>query len=329
MTENPQGFHKPVLLLETLEFLQPQPGDTFLDATLGGGGHSFALAQALRPNGTLIGLDRDTEALAFAERRLAPLRPNVNIILLHSAFGKMSEAIATLVARKNLDASPLNGAIFDLGVSSHQLDTARGFSFRRDEGLDMRMDSSQGMTAQKWLADASEAEIARALWEYGEEKWAKRIAQRIVATRIQTPLQTTGQLSALVEAAVPRGAWPPDTHVATRTYQGIRIAINGELEQLEEGLAACISLLRPQGRLAVISYHSLEDRIVKRVFQREAGRTPSPPGSSPAVFLRQAESVPRLRLLTRKPIAPTAEETARNPRARSAKLRVVERISFS
>lgn len=317
-------YHEPVLLAETVRFLAPQPGETVLDATLGGGGHSAEIAPKLAPGGTLIGLDRDAEALEAARARLEPWRDSLTIILLHAAFGKLDFALEAEEATRGL---LLDGVLFDLGVSSHQLDTARGFSFRRDEPLDMRMDAQSGRTAADLLAAEPEAEIARLLWEYGEERWARRIAHALAERRRKGErMETTGQLAAVVESSVPRPAWPRDIHVATRTFQALRIAVNEELDQLKRGLEAAVDRLKPGGRIVVISYHSLEDRIVKQAFARWAGRIPSAPGSSPAAFLPPTENAEgRLTLLTRKPVVPAAEEIARNPRARSAKLRAAQR----
>jgi len=326
LTPEPGRYHTPVLLHETLAYLAPQPGETMLDATLGGGGHSEALAQHLRPGGTLIGLDRDADALATAGGRLEPYRSDIDIILISTGFGNME---AALQSQEATAGRKIDGILFDLGVSSHQLDTERGFSFRRDELLDMRMSrTGTEPTAAELLAAASETEIARILWEYGEERFSRRIAAAIVAQRERgQPLQTTAELAALVERAVPRAGWPKEIHVATRTFQGIRIAVNDELGQLEAGLTAAIARLNPGGRLVVLSYHSLEDRIAKRIFAEAAGRTPNAPGSSPAAWLPSALREPTLTLLTRKPVLPTEAETAQNPRARSAKLRAAVRTA--
>ncbi len=324
MTPGTRAYHLPVLLRETLDYLAPQPGETMLDATLGGGGHSEALAQRLRPGGTLIGLDRDAEALATAGSRLEPYRTDLDIILISTGFGNME---AALLAETATATRKMDGILFDLGVSSHQLDTERGFSFRRDELLDMRMcRTGTEATAAELLATASETELARILWEYGEERFSRRIAAAIVAQRERgQPLQTTAELAALVERAVPRAGWPKEIHVATRTFQGIRIAVNDELGQLEAGLYDAIDRLSPGGRVVVLSYHSLEDRITKRIFAEAAGRTPNAPGSSPAAWLPSALQSPRLTLLTRKPILPAETEIGQNPRARSAKLRAAVR----
>ena len=316
-------YHEPVLPAEVLEYLAPQPGETMLDATLGGGGHSVLLAGKLAPNGRLIGLDRDADALEAAGARLAKFATHVDIILLRSPFGKLNFA---LEADFRLRESKLDGILFDLGVSSHQLDTARGFSFRRDEPLDMRMDYATGRSAADLLAESDEAEIARILFEYGEERASRRIARRIIERRERgEKIETTGQLVAIVEGAVPRAAWPRDIHVATRTFQGLRIAVNDELGQLQSGLDAAIAKASSGGRIVAISYHSLEDRIVKQTFAREAGKSGGAPGSSPAAFLPSATN-PKLEILTRKPVSPTEAEIARNPRSRSARLRAAKKL---
>ena len=318
------AYHIPVLLDEVISFLKPQPGAVMLDATLGGGGHSAALAERISPGGALFGLDRDREAIEAARDRLAAFS-SIRTQLIHTEFG---DSDAALAAQDGAETIRFDGAIFDLGVSSHQLDTERGFSFRRDELLDMRMDASDESrpTAAGILATADEGEIARILWEFGDEKWSRRIAQRIVDRRKKgEPLETTAQFAALVEQSIPRAAWPRDIHVATRSFQALRIAVNDELGQLRSGLQAVMDRLAPGGRLVVISYHSLEDRIVKQLFAAWAGRTPSAPGSSPAALMPR-EDTAIAELLTRKPVTATVAETTRNPRARSAKLRALKRI---
>lgn len=317
------AYHEPVMPAEVLQYLAPQSGEVLLDATLGGGGHSALLAARIQPGGTLIGLDRDADALESAGARLAKFQTHVDIILLRSDFGKLNFAIQADARTKSLK---LNGALFDLGVSSHQLDTERGFSFRRNEPLDMRMDAAAGRSAAQFLAEENETEIARILFEYGEERASRKIARRIVERRERgEPVETTAQLAALVENSIPRAAWPRDINVSTRTFQGLRIAVNDELGQLQSGLDAAISRLAPGGRIVVISYHSLEDRIVKQTFARDAGKTGGAPGSSPAAFLPSAME-PILEIITRKPISPTDAEIARNPRARSARLRAARKL---
>jgi len=329
MSDPPPGseqsaYHIPVLVEEALAFLAPTPGATVLDATVGGGGHSAALLKRIEPGGLLIGLDRDPEALMAARERLIPVS-GTRTVFVHTGFGEMNAALAAL---EGGDTIRLDAALFDLGVSSHQLDTARGFSFRRDEPLDMRMDSTDDsrVTAAQLLATATETEVARLLWEYGDEKWSRRIAQRIVAHRGQgNRLETTAQLATLIEQSIPRGAWPRDIHVATRSFQALRIAVNDELGQLRAGLQGAMDRLSAGGRLVVISYHSLEDRIVKQMFAAWAGKSVSAPGSSPAALMPQMHREAEAILLTRKPIVPSESETARNPRSRSAKLRALRR----
>ncbi|HLJ57078.1 MAG TPA: 16S rRNA (cytosine(1402)-N(4))-methyltransferase RsmH [Chthonomonadaceae bacterium] len=329
MPDHPPGggaaYHVPVMVEEALAYLAPAPGEVFADATLGGGGHSAALAERISPGGALYGIDRDVEALETARERLGRF-PDVGVTLVHSRFGDLDSSIDALPGGESLR---FDGVLFDLGVSSHQLDAERGFSFRRDERLDMRMDASDpsSMTAAELLASAPEAEIARILWEYGDEKWSRRIARRIVERRAQgAPLDTTRQLAEIVEQSVPRPAWPREIHVATRTFQAVRIAVNCEIEQLQDGLRAAFHRLKPGGRLVAISYHSIEDRIVKQTFAAWAGRTPSAPGMSPAALLPVTNSNVAT-LLTRKPITPRVAEIERNPRARSAKLRALRRDS--
>ena len=322
-TSDRSDYHEPVMPAEVLQYLAPQPGEVMLDATLGGGGHSAMLAAHIQPGGTLIGIDRDADALESAGTRLAKFQTHVDIILLRSDFGKLNFAIEADNRAKSLE---LHGALFDLGVSSHQLDTQRGFSFRRNEPLDMRMDAETGRSAAQYLAEETETEIARVLFEYGEERASRKIARRIVEQRERgEPIQTTAQLAAIVEVSIPRAAWPRDINVSTRTFQGLRIAVNDELGQLQNGLDAAIARLAPGGQIVVISYHSLEDRIVKQTFARDAGKTGGAPGSSPAAFLPSVTN-PILEIITRKPISPTDAEIAQNPRARSARLRAARKL---
>ncbi len=312
------GYHIPVMPEEVLTFLDPMPGEVMLDATLGGGGHSALLAEKLSPGGTLVALDRDPEAIAHAGQRLRESGIDTEIILISTPFGKMETALFANEKTANL---LFDGIFFDLGVSSHQLDTSRGFSFRRDEPLDMRMDPTSGETVAELLRRAEEAEIARILWEYGEERFSRQIAREIVRRRNEdTPVTTTGQLADLIGRVIPRATQSKDINPATRSFQALRIEVNGELDELKAGLAAGVKRLKPGGRIVLLSYHSLEDRIVKQFFMEEAGRTPNPSGMSPAIFA-VPQTVPRLNLLTRKPVPPGEEEIYRNPRARSARLR--------
>lgn len=302
--------HRPVLLEETLAALALRTEGTYIDATFGRGGHSRAILARLGLAGRLLALDRDPEAvragLAWQDARFQ---------ITHATFSTLRET-AHAHGFQSVD-----GVLFDLGVSSPQLDTAeRGFSFRQEAPLDMRMDPSRGPTAAEWLNAADEEEIARVVRVYGEERFAKSIARAIVAVRRQTPIATTGQLARLCAKAV--RSREPGQDPATRTFQAIRIYINRELEELASALPQAVELLRPGGRLAVISFHSLEDRLVKRFMRAEAKGAEIPPEIPLA---GDALPVGRLRVIGRA-IRPTAAEVAANPRARSAVLRVAERL---
>ena len=296
------GQHVPVLLQETLTVLQPRADGRYLDATVGLGGHAEALLIESAPSGHLCGIDRDAETLALAKGRLRQFGDRVELFQGDFAM------LGTIAAENGW--GPFDGILFDLGLSSFQLDDAsRGFSFMRDGPLDMRMDrQGGGKSAAELLARLSEREIARILWDYGEERWARRIAARVVEERRKQPLTFTAQLARLVAAAVPRRAWPRRIHVATRTFQALRIAVNDELARLTHGLQDTIGLLATGGRICIISFHSLEDRIVKETFRGWARSDP-----------------PRVHLLTKRPVVPTEREIEANLRARSAKLRAAER----
>jgi len=301
--------HHPVLLREVLEALRPREGGVYFDCTLGRGGHATALLEIVGPGGRVIGLDRDPEAVV-AGRRLAEADPR--LVVRAASFSSLLQQAEELGTTGRVD-----GVLFDLGVSSPQLEAPeRGFSFLRDGPLDMRMDPSAGTSAAQWLNTASEAEIARVLRSYGEEPDAHRIASAIVRAR---PLSTTRQLSELVERAVPRRA--RDRHPATLTFQAIRIFLNRELEELESALPQALEVLRAGGRLAVISFHSLEDRRVKR-FIRDQTRGDPFPRDLP---VPQSALRPRLRPVG-DAVRPSVEEVADNPRARSAVLRVAEKL---
>jgi 16S rRNA (cytosine1402-N4)-methyltransferase len=300
-------YHVPALLNETLEALQLSPGRRVVDATLGGGGHAIEIARRIAPGGVIIGIDQDAEARAAATERLSVLE-NVTCEIHAANFAQMD----------HLGIAPVDGVVMDLGVSSHQLDVAeRGFAIRYQGPLDMRMDGNgEGETAAEMLNRLSEREIADILFQYGEESRAKRIAAEIVARR---PLVTTEDLVDTVRRTMPMGTRPGQIHPATKTFQAVRIAVNRELEVLEQGLVAAVALLKPGGRLVVISYHSLEDRIVKQAFSYLAGKRE---GSD----FGPTETVEVLgQVVTKKPIVPTEDEVRANPRARSAKLRVWEK----
>ena len=307
-TEQPSapahGFrHLPVLAAQTLDGLAPRGGGCYLDATLGGGGHAAALLQASAPDGRLLGLDADTAALAAATARLREFAGRVTFA--HANFRDLAA-----VAEAN-GFSSFDGILLDLGVSSYQLDTAeRGFSFQTDAPLDMRLDQSQGQTVADLLAELDERELADLIFRYGEEHGSRRVARFLVDARRKAPIETTAQLAEVVSRAL--GGRRGKTHPATKTFQALRIAVNAELESLEAALPQAVELLKPGGRLAVISFHSLEDRIVKYFFRAESERG----GNQQA----------RLAILTKKPVAADEAEASANPRSRSAKLRLAERM---
>ncbi len=311
------GFrHLPVMPAEVLGLLAPRPGGIYLDGTLGGGGHARLVLEASAPDGRLIGLDRDPAALAAAAENLAEFGSRVT--LCRGSFAGLAGQLQTL------GVSGVDGILLDLGVSSHQLDTpGRGFSFRDDGPLDMRMDPDQAEDAASLLAQAEARELQRIFRDYGEERWAGRIARQIVRRRATEPLTRTRQLAELVCDTVPGGHVPQRIHPATRVFQALRIAVNGELAALEAGLAAALGCLNPGGRLAVISFHSLEDRLVKQTFRSAANPCTCPPRLPVCV----CGLVAGVKLLTARGLRPTAEETAANPRSRSAVLRGVERLA--
>lgn len=307
--------HQSVLAAEVLQYLAPRPGGTYVDGTLGGGGHSELILEALGPHGVLYGIDRDPTALAAATERLS--RFGNRFQPLQGSFGNLVELLA---AR---GVTEIDGLLLDLGVSSPQLDRPeRGFSFRVDGPLDMRMDPTQGETAADLVNSLSERDLEQAIKDYGEERWARKIAQRIVTARQEQPITTTLQLAALVARSIPRRFQEDRIHPATRTFQGLRILVNGELEQVEQGLKAGIDLLKPGGRVVVISFHSLEDRIVKQRL-RDAATGCRCPRQLPQCVCGQ---VPLVRVLTGRPVTAGAVELADNPRSRSAKLRAAERV---
>jgi 16S rRNA (cytosine1402-N4)-methyltransferase len=299
---------------EVMVFLSPTPGGIYLDGTLGGGGHASLILEAAAPNGRLIGLDRDPEALTKAAEVLASFGDRA--ILRHGNFSAAAEILG------ELGVEGLDGMLLDLGVSSYQLDApGRGFSFQTDAPLDMRMDPTTGITAADVLNGAGAEELARIFREYGEERYARRIARRIVEVRGGHPLETTRQLAEFVRETVPGGRIPSRIHPATRVFQALRIHVNGELEHVSRGVSRGIDLLKPEGRLVVISFHSLEDRIVKRIFQEEASGCICPPRLPVCV----CNKAPRVEILTRRVVRATEEEVEANPRARSAVLRAVRR----
>lgn len=308
--------HESVMPAEVLRLLQVRPDGVYVDGTLGGGGHSRLILEALGPHGRLIGIDRDHEALTAASARLACYGERFQAV--QGSFGDLERLLA------QLGVAAIDGLLLDLGVSSHQLDSARrGFSFRADGPLDMRMDPLHGESAAALVNRLSEQELERIIKEYGEERWARKIAQRIVASRCEQPIETTLQLAGIVERTIPRKFQEERIHPATRTFQALRIRVNDELGEVERGVMAGIALLKPGGRLAVISFHSLEDRIVKHLM-RDAATGCRCPKSLPGCVCGRT---PLVKVLTGKPVVAEAAEVAANPRARSAKLRVAERLA--
>lgn len=306
--------HLPVLYAQVLDGLQVRPDGRYLDGTFGRGGHAAGVLAQLGDEGRLLVMDKDPEAIEVAQSRLGS---DARVSIRRGSF-------AELAGWEAVTEAPLDGVLFDLGVSSPQLDVAeRGFSFGKDGPLDMRMDPEADPSAAEWIAGAAEAEIADVLWTYGEERMSRRIARAIVARRVEAPFLRTADLAAVIAANVPRGKSRPgqkETHPATRSFQAIRIHINRELADLETGLTAAMDALRPGGRLAVISFHSLEDRIVKRFI---AGHAKAPAGNRR--LPEAAPFVPRLRIVADATKADDAELRA-NPRARSAVLRVAEKL---
>lgn len=302
--------HVPVLLQEVLQYLEIRPDGIYADGTAGGAGHSLTIAKQLTSPGHLYAFDRDPDAVATATERLAGYPATV----IHANYDEMEQVL------KEKGVPALDGVLMDLGVSSHQLDEAsRGFSFHTDAPLDMRM-SQTGMTAADLVNTAEESELSRILFTYGEERFARNIARKIVAARETAPIRTTKELAEIILSGVPaqqRRAKNP----CRQCFQAIRIAVNGEFEHLEAGLKAAFSMLKPGGRLAVITFHSLEDRIVKQQFAQWCRGCICPPDFPVCVCGR----TPEAKLVVKKPVIPTPEEQERNSRSRSAKLRVIER----
>ncbi len=314
--ENSEFKHLPVLFAEVMQNLGLAPGGVYVDGTLGGGGHTEGILRRTAPDGVVIGVDRDADAIAAATARLAPFGERFRPV--RANFAELASVL------RELDIPAVNGVLLDIGVSSYQLDTPeRGFSYMNDGPLDMRMDKRGGATAAELLSRLSGEELADIIYKYGEERFSRRIAQAIVAARQQQPITGTRQLADIVAAAIPAAARRKEKqHPAKRTFQALRIAVNDELGALEQGLAAGFAALSPGGRLAVITFHSLEDRIVKTYFAGLCQGCICPPEFPVCVCGRQPEG----RLLQRKAIVASEAETAANPRARSAKLRVIEKL---
>ena len=309
--------HRPVLLHPLIESLQPRPGQTVVDGTLGAGGVSTALAERIVPGGLLIAIDRDPVAVERGGQRLARFGAAVRVV--HGNFGDLS----SILAEQNIEA--IDAVTLDLGISSVQLDDpTRGFAFRFDGPLDMRLDPGDGSPcAADIVNEWDESEIAAIIKRFGEESFARGIAAAIVRRRRERPITTTTELREIVERSIPRRYWPKRIHPATRTFQALRIAVNHELESLEQGLQAAITALRPGGRLGVIAFHSLEDTLVKNALHVAARSCLCPPQQPICTCAHRAS----LLLLTRKAIKADAAEIAVNPRARSARLRVAEKLN--
>ena len=307
--------HEPVLLSEVLEWIAPKPGGVYCDGTLGGGGHSGAILRAAGPDARLYGIDRDEAAIAAASDRL---REYPGFQAIHGNFHDAKELL------REAGAPALDGVLLDLGVSSPQLDTPeRGFSYHENAPLDMRMDRSRGQTAAELLNTASEQELTEMIRDFGEEKWAARVAKMICEHRAEKPMATTFDLVHAVDAAIPKAVRRKDEgHPARRTFQAIRIAVNDELTPLDRAVCDLVDCLKPGGRICVITFHSLEDRLVKRCFQRLQNPCICPPKAPICTCGRK----PAVRVLGGGAIKPSKEEMERNPRSHSAKLRVVEKL---
>ena len=306
--------HKSVLLEETIEGLHIRPDGTYVDGTLGGGGHAYEIAKRLGDKGSIIGIDQDAAAIEAAGIRLKDFGEKVTIV--RSNYCEMKSQL------QKLGIDKVDGIILDLGVSSYQLDTAeRGFSYREDAPLDMRMDTRQTMTARDIVNDYSEMELYRVIRDYGEDKFAKNIAKHIVAARGRAVIETTGQLTQIIRESIPMKYQKMSGHPAKRTFQAIRIELNRELDVLRDSLDDMIDLLKPGGRLCIITFHSLEDRIVKSAFRKNEN-----PCTCPSDFpVCVCGKVSKGKVITKKPILPSKEEQEYNSRSKSAKLRIFER----
>lgn len=303
--------HTSVLLEGTIQYLNIKPDGIYVDGTLGGGGHSYEICKRLGPAGRLIGIDQDSDAIEAATKRLQPYSEKVTII--RDNYCHMKEILT------QLDIHQVDGILLDLGVSSYQLDQAeRGFTYREDVPLDMRMDQRQTMTARDIVNDYSENQLYRIIRDYGEDKFAKNIAKHIAAARAKEPIETTGQLIEIIKGAIPMKFRVTGGHPAKRTFQAIRIELNRELDVLRDNLDDMIDMLSQDGRLCVITFHSLEDRIVKTIYKKNENPCECPPSFPICICGKKSKG----KLATRKPILPSEEELEENSRSKSAKLRV-------
>ena len=309
--------HTSVLLEETIQGLNIREDGIYVDGTLGGGGHASHVCERLSHNARFIGIDQDAAAISAAGIRLSPYKDKVPIDIIRSNYQKIPQVL------QDLSVSGVDGIMLDLGVSSYQLDTPeRGFSYREDAPLDMRMDQRQEMTARDIINDYSEGELYRIIRDYGEEKSAKNIARHIVLARKEKVIETTFELNEIIKAAIPIRARSAGGHPSKRTFQAIRIELNKELTILEQSIDQMIDLLNPRGRICIITFHSLEDRIVKRSFRINENPCTCPPDFPKCV----CGKVSKGKVITRKPILPTEEEISENRRSKSAKLRIFEKI---
>ncbi len=306
--------HKSVLLEETVGNLHVKPEGTYVDGTLGGGGHAYEILKQLSDQGRFIGIDQDDAAVSAAMHHLREFQ---NVTYIRSNYCNIKDEL------RGIHVEGVDGIILDLGVSSYQLDTPeRGFSYKEDAGLDMRMDRRNSRTAKDIVNTYSQAELFRVIRDYGEDKFAQNIAKHIVMAREQKEIETTGELVSIIRAAIPMKVQKTMGHPAKQTFQAIRIELNQELEVLRNTLDTMIDLLKPEGRLCVITFHSLEDRIVKTIFRRNENPCTCPPDFPVCICGKKPKGI----VVTKKPILPSKEEMERNPRAKSAKLRVFERI---
>lgn len=307
--------HVSVLLHECIDGLHIKPQGIYVDGTLGGAGHSSHILQHLSPEGLLIGIDQDPAAIANAAEKLRDYPGQFRAV--QSNFSQLKSVL------EELNIQSIDGALFDLGVSSYQLDTPeRGFSYMHDAELDMRMGPDQPTSAKELVNELSEEELTQIIRKYGEDRWAKRIASFIVAERKKQPITTTGQLVEVIKAAVPAGARREGPHPAKRTFQALRIAVNNELGILEQTMKDAVEVLKPGGRVCVITFHSLEDRIIKDTFKELARPCTCPPAFPVCACGKE----PQIKIITNKPIEPSKEEVENNPRARSAKLRIAQKL---
>jgi 16S rRNA (cytosine1402-N4)-methyltransferase len=309
--------HISVMLQECLSALKIKPSGIYVDGTLGGGGHSGQIGKMLSSEGHLIGIDRDQTAIERAKEHLNKLNLSCQASIVRDHFSNLRNILT------NLEISEVDGFLFDLGVSSFQLDEAdRGFSYMQDGPLDMRMDQRETLTAKEIVNTYSEEELTWVIREYGEEKWAKRIAQFIVTERLKSPIESSGHLVEIIKWAIPAKARKDGPHPAKRTFQAIRMEVNQELQQIERTIEYATEMLKPGGRICVISFHSLEDRLIKNTFKRLSLTCVCPPEFPEC----RCNQVPSLKIITRKPLIPSVDELEQNPRSRSAKMRVAEKV---